>query len=205
MIPWLAYVRWTHSAYPLLAVVTTVGPFVVLVAIGTAFIRGWFREQHLWILGAIASVLLFVFAKLGYPFDSPRQLWRDTNPFGFLVAIWWVYAIGAPILSARAWRKNPRCSVATTIELTPDELRFSTNEATTTLRWTAIARVAETGGYFLFFYTKTRAGYLPTRVVPPAELPALRRVLAANLDQPLDADTLGLGLEIHEDAMPEHR
>jgi hypothetical protein len=183
----LGYLIVRDFSAPLAGMFTTIGPYLVLVAMGVALIRGWFRGWLLWIAIVVACALIAAMVQVAHPDRSPARLAWDLAPYAFIIVLWIAYAVVAPIQATRTFKTNRFCHAETTLELTPDEVRFVTADTSSAIRWGAFARVIETPRYVLFFLTKTRAAYLPTRVVPPGELAALRAFLQPHLGVVADA------------------
>jgi YcxB-like protein len=84
-------------------------------------------------------------------------------------------------LGARGAVRNAMVRGDHTIELAEGGLRESGQVTATVIRWSAIVRVVETADFFLFYYTKSSAFYLPLSAVPPTDLGAVRAFLSAHV------------------------
>jgi hypothetical protein len=105
----------------------------------------------------------------------------DLAPYFFIIALWIGMLWALPALAARAFRRNPMYQGDFTMEITDEEIRVTGPQTTWHTRWSGIVRAIETPAYFLFFYSKDCAQFLPKHAVPPADLPGLRTLLKAHL------------------------
>ena len=111
--------------------------------------------QNLWLLGLVATFLLAL-QVLGPRF----QRWQIR----------------------RAYAQTPNLRGPQVYRFTDTGLSITGGAAATTLGWDTFVEVAEVDDFFLFFYSKKCAYYLPKRVVgAEAEQSALRKLLRAKL------------------------
>jgi hypothetical protein len=115
------------------------------------------------------------------------RTWAGT---GFVFTLWLAIFVAslallraaAPYLSARAYRREHRCINDDQVRvLSATGVEARCEESTTTVKWSAIRRAAETPDFFLFFTTPRCAIQLPKRCVPDPD--ALREFVREHLGE----------------------
>jgi hypothetical protein len=133
---------------------------------------------------AIGGVVIFLAVIAWGVLQTDRPLLAtilNLAPYVVIIAFWIGLLWALPALAARTFRRNPMYQGDFTMELTDEEIRMTGPQTTWHTRWSGIVRAMETPAYFLFFYTKDAAQFLPKHAVPPADLPGLRTLLKAHL------------------------
>jgi YcxB-like protein len=155
-----------------------VAPYAFIILLWMGLMFGGLRPV------AIGGVVLFLAVIAWGALQTDRPVWAtiaNLAPYIFIIALWIGMLWALPALAARAFRRNPMYQGDFTMELTDEEIRLTGPQTTWHTRWSGIVRVLETPAYFLFFYTKDAAQFLPKHAVAPADLPALRTFLKTHL------------------------
>ena len=82
----------------------------------------------------------------------------------------------------RAYAATPALAGPQRYEFTDDGLALSNASVSNLVRWSAFVQAAETPEFFLLYYSKRCAYYLPRRIMgPEAQIDALRELLRSRL------------------------
>jgi hypothetical protein len=127
-----------------------------------------------WMVWPMLVLLAMLYRHNGVPW---RDMWLLFATAAFLALL----SFGAPILQrrqlARAYAASRILREPQVYEFTPERLNIQGGPAATTLAWNAIVEADETDEFFLLFFGKRSAYYLPKRVVPADQHPTLRQLL----------------------------
>jgi hypothetical protein len=135
-----------------------------------------------WGFAAVALVLAFLNYRAAAGRVSAFSVFLNVLPWLFLGAIW----LGmTPLLQWRAAKKLPSrdASVHGPQERIVDEAGYHSrgNSVALDIPWHAMVRGVETPGFFLFFYNKQCAYYLPKRVIDAARIDEVRSLMGRGL------------------------
>lgn len=133
----------------------------------------------IWLVWPALAALTLLYWATGTPL---RDLWLLGIVAGGLLGM----QVIAPFVQrwqvGRAYAETPGLREPQRYELTTAGLVMAGGAASTTLGWDAILEVTETSEFYLFFYSKRCAYYLPKRVVGGAvDQRSLRTLLRTHL------------------------
>ena len=116
----------------------------------------------------VAIVPLLLYFSIGP--NAWRQIqWGVWTP----VALFLLYAIAAPIVFRlrlrRTYRREPLLFSQQTLTVSSTGVALENAGARTVLNWQTIRAVREETEFYLFFYTRQCALYLPKRVIPDGD------------------------------------
>ncbi|HET7551389.1 MAG TPA: YcxB family protein [Gemmatimonadaceae bacterium] len=114
--------------------------------------------------------------------------WRDLRLLGIAALILGVLQLLLPIIQRwqvrRSYAEMPTARDAQVFRLSDAGLQMSAGNTSTTVGWDVVLEARETREFFLFFFAKRRAYYLPKRAVGDAvEQELVRDLLRAALGQ----------------------
>jgi hypothetical protein len=136
-----------------------------------------FYGFHWMALGALAAFGFFVFV-LGVP-------WQTVWIIGAVALLFFAVEVVTPLLLRRAFRRTfaetPALQHPQVYSFDETGLRISGGPAVTALGWDGIVRVVETEEFFLLFYSKQCAYFLPKRAIDGSSGAHLREVLHHHL------------------------
>lgn len=143
-------------------------------------------KRHLvWLLALGAPVFIAGISLIGGYFDAVDPVWMR-------VPLWpWLFFpllsfVGIPLLVRwqllRAVKANPRLPCEMVRIVTADGLECRDDGTAARFEWRAIERVVATDEFYLFFYTKKCAYFLPRRLVGAQERTQLHTLLRDRID-----------------------
>jgi hypothetical protein len=137
-----------------------------------------------WGFGGLALVLALLSLRDGWGRASPLALFLNALPW-LLLGMFWVAFI--PISQRWAARSLPKrdASVRGPQERTVDSDGFHSrgNGVSLDVPWHAMLRGVETNDFFLFFYSKQVAYYVPKRVLADGQIREVRRLMRTELGE----------------------
>lgn len=137
-----------------------------------------------WGFGALALVLAAVSVRDGWGRVSPVALFLNALPW-VLLGVFWVAFL--PISQRRAARSLPKrdASVQGPQERTVDASGFHSrgNGVALDVPWHAMVQGLESDEFFLFFYSKQLAYYLPKRVLSGTQIEEVRTLMRSGLGE----------------------
>jgi hypothetical protein len=99
--------------------------------------------------------------------------WRDLQLLGIVALLLGSLQLLAPIIQRwqirRSYAEMPTAREAQVFHISGAGLKMSAGTASTTIGWDVVLEARETREFFLFFFAKRRAYYLPKRAVGGAE------------------------------------
>jgi hypothetical protein len=133
------------------------------------------------VLGALAVAALIASAL------APHEAWAvdlvRLVPWLLIGALWFVLVLRfmGPAAARQYEKQHEDWKHPIVAALTESEYEVTAFSGTTLRRWDAMPRLVETDEFLLFYISKPCAMYLPKRVIPPDDLPAVRRFLREKL------------------------
>ena len=123
------------------------------------------RQRFAWITWAVWPVL-FALALLYLVSGVPWQnMWLLGVVAVFLLTLQWLTPWIQRRQSRRAYAETPNLRAPQVYQFSDAGVSITGGAASTTLGWDSFVEVAETDEFFLFFYSKRCAYYVPKRVV----------------------------------------
>ena len=140
------------------------------------------RQAFAWVEWAVWPAL-FILAAL---YLLVGRDWRALWPLGLVALVILLFQALLPLVQrwqiGRAYQATPNLRGAQAYRFSDAGLRITGGAATIELGWDSFVEVAETKEFFLFFYSKQCAYYLPKRVARDhSQRDALRALLRAKL------------------------
>jgi len=122
-------------------------------------------------------VILFLLTLWGASTMGPEavvSLW----PAALLTAFWVLYfTVGFSWFNALVTRRiDPNAKVPCVHRVSREGYHISSSEMNVDVRWNGVLRIVETDEFFLLFWSRPFAYYLPKRVVTPEAVPRLREM-----------------------------
>lgn len=144
--------------------------------------RGTPRQFILWGFGALSVLLLVWHIASTWGERPPLAVLAGALPYFILACFWFVFI---PFSQRRAARKLPEtdASIRGLHTRTVDDrgFHFRGNDVVLDVPWHAMQRAKETDDFFLFFYNKQCAYYLPKRALTSAQIGEVRALMQEGL------------------------
>ncbi|MBB6072581.1 hypothetical protein HNQ61_004244 [Longimicrobium terrae] len=139
-----------------------------------------------WLVFAYPVLLIMIVAVASTLWDGTLSRGALVQAIGpwilFLVAWATLMAWIGPWLTARAQSRENGPGQHTLIgTLSGDGYGTDNGRTQNSIHWNGVLRAVETPEFFLFYYNRNCAFYLPHRAIAPEQLPEVRRVIVSQL------------------------
>jgi hypothetical protein len=144
--------------------------------------RGTWGHFIIWGFGALSVLLLVWHIASAWGERPPFTVLVGALPYFVLAGFWFIFI---PFSQRRAARKLPETDASIrglhTRTVDDEGFHFRGNDVALDVPWHAMQRAKETDKFFLFFYNKQCAYYLPKRALTSTEIGEVRALVREGL------------------------